>query len=208
MARIFFMMSCQFDGVRIARKFFAVAILGLIASGTGCSREESKPVRTVTRRDAARFIIEARGESLATGCATPFFADVPCSDAGWGWIERLRTDGLTRGCDRPVPSFCPDEVVLRAQGAMFMARAAAGGEGSVPLTYGPDPATGRKYSCDPGKPDLHFKDVHAAEIYCQHVHYLWARGALASAGELYRPADKLTWDELNGFLVKDFKLKP
>src|SRR5262245_277839 len=104
----------------------ATAVLGVACSKekAGAAAEKS----TVSRRDMAKYLIEARGESPATGCTTPFFTDVPCSDAGWGWIEKLRLDELTKGCDPPKPLYCPDRSVTRAQAAMFVSRSATGGE--------------------------------------------------------------------------------
>jgi len=188
---------------------FAVtaALAASFLPSAGCKRSET-PARApnVTRREAARALVKARGESAATGCQTPYFADVPCSDRDWGWIEKLRTDGLTAGCGKPLPSFCPDEYLYRAQAAMFVSRAATGGESSVPVTYGPDPATGRSYSCDPAGPNLRFRDIKSQDIFCQHVHYLWAKGAIAEA-ETYLPAADLTETEFGEMVRKGFEVR-
>ena len=188
-----------------ARMIFGAAALVVIAFvAMRLLRTAGGAADGVTRRDAARFLIEARGEAPATGCTTPFFSDVPCSDAGWGWIEKLRTDKLTHGCNRAMALFCPDTDISRAQLAMMVARSVAGREDAVPLSYGPDPATGRSYSCEPAKPSLHFKDVSPAEIFCQHVHYLWAKGRMADSPDTFAPTRSTTRRELTKFLAAGF----
>ena len=160
----------------------------------------------ISRREAAKALVEARGESPAGGCKEPFFKDVPCADAGWGWIEKLRTDRLTSGCDPSGPRFCPDDPLNRAQTAMMVARAMAGSDAAVPVSYGPDSSTRRSYSCDPGKPALHFKDAAASEIFGRHVHYLWAKGVLAGEKEdSFNPGGTMTRAEMADFLGKSFK---
>jgi hypothetical protein len=80
------------------------------------------PATTVQRRDMARYILRARGESKETGCVSTF-CDVPCSDPDWGWIERFYDDGFTAGCNTgctPLPAYCPNDSVLRNQMALFI----------------------------------------------------------------------------------------
>ncbi len=75
---------------------------------------------TVLRREMAKLIIQARGESPATGCTAPtHFTDVPCSDADWGWIQKLWQDGFTNGCTSSTV-FCPNTGLTRAQMAKFI----------------------------------------------------------------------------------------
>ena len=197
---------------RRARASGAVLVV-VAALGVSCSKEKASsdqaaapPKSGVSRRDVAKYVIQARGESPATGCATPFFTDVPCSDPGWGWIEKMRTDELTKGCDPPKPLFCPDTFVTRAQAAMFVSRSANGGEASVPVTYGPDSVTGRSYSCDAAKPSLHFKDVAPSDIFCQHAHFVWAKGAIPEADN-FRPKDNVTKEEMEDMVRKGFEVR-
>ena len=189
----------------------AAAIFGVSCSKEKASSEQvsakAEPAKIgVTRRDVAKYVIQARGESAATGCTTPFFTDVPCTDPGWGWIEKMRTDELTRGCDPPKPLFCPDTLITRAQAAMFVARSVNGGEARVPATYGPDAATQRSYSCDPAKPSLHFKDVTTSDIFCRHAHFVWARGAIPEA-ENFRATDNVTKEEMEEMVLKGFEVR-
>ncbi|HKF43358.1 MAG TPA: hypothetical protein VKG01_09670, partial [Thermoanaerobaculia bacterium] len=185
----------------------AAAVLGVSCSKEkGSSDQAAAKSSGVTRRDVAKYVIQARGESPASGCTTPFFTDVPCSDPGWGWIEKMRTDELTKGCDPPKPLFCPDASITRAQAAMFVSRSANGGEASVPVSYGPDAVTRRSYSCDAAKPSLHFKDVTTSDIFCQHAHFVWAKGAIPEA-DVFRPKDSVTKAEMDEMVLKGFEVR-
>ena len=183
--------------------FGAAVLVTLMVAATKIPAKKEEAGGAVSRRDAAKALIQARGESPATGCKDPYFKDVPCADAGWGWIEKLRLDRLTSGCDPSGPLFCPDNAMIRAQVAMMVTRSLAGNDDAVPMSYGPDPATKRSYSCDAGKPNLHFKDVTAADIFCKHVHYLWAKNLLA--GDAFAAAGTMTSGEMTEFLAKSFK---
>lgn len=186
------------------RTIFVVAGVVLLVFGASRLLRVKGASAAVTRREAAASVIQARGESPATGCTAPFFTDVPCSDPGWGSIEKLRMDKLTHGCDPARGLFCPDDLLTRAQLAMVVARSVAGSEDAVPLSYGPDPATRRSYSCEAGKLNLHFKDVTTADIFCQHVHYLWAKGRMADSPDTYEPAKSMTRGEMAKFLAAGF----
>ena len=71
---------------------------------------------------------------------------------------------------------------------MFVARAMAGSDAAVPMTYGPDPATGRSYSCNSSNPNLYFTDVAKNDQYCRHTHYLWAKDVNTGVtGNSYQP---------------------
>ncbi len=192
---------------RQGRAIFGVAILTvLVFAAMRIPAKSESSGGAVSRRDAAKALIEARGESPAAGCKEPFFKDVPCSDAGWGWIEKLRTDRLTSGCDPSGPRFCPDEPIFRAQTAIMVAKSVAGSDEAVPVSYGPDPATRRAYSCAAEKPNTHFKDVGAADIFCRYVHYLWARDAIAGKeGDSFGPGGTMTSAEMAEFLGRGFR---
>jgi hypothetical protein len=91
--------------------------------------------------------------------------------------------------------------------ALFVARGlvAPAGGAAVPLTYGPDPVTGRTYSCVAGNADLNFTDVTPADSYCKHVHYLWARGIVSGCSATqYCVAGDVTRGEMARFLSTAF----
>jgi hypothetical protein len=49
----------------------------------------------------------------------------------------------------------------------------------VPVTYGPDPVTGRSYSCNPATPNLFFTDITTSDQFCRHTHFLWAKDVIS-----------------------------
>jgi hypothetical protein len=59
------------------------------------------------------------------------FADVPSSHPYYEDIEILYANGLTAGCVTSPPKFCPDQIMDRAQSAVFMLR------GSLGVDYAP-----------------------------------------------------------------------
>lgn len=59
--------------------------------------------------------------SPAPGAAT--FNDVPTNHPFFQWIEALARAGVTTGCNVSPPLYCPDDLVTRAQMAVFISRA-------------------------------------------------------------------------------------
>ena len=75
------------------------------------------------------------------------------------------------------------------------------------MTYGPEPVTGLSYSCDAGSPNVHFTDVPAADTFCKHVHYLWAKGIISGcSATTYCPTGTVSRDQMAKFLVNAFRL--
>ena len=64
------------------------------------------------------------------------FVDVSPADPLLPWIEALYAAGLTAGCATSAPEFCPDDIVTRAQAAVFVVRGVLGPD------VVPPPATG------------------------------------------------------------------
>ena len=78
----------------------------------------------------------------------------------------------------------------------------------MPLTYGPDPGTGRSYSCSAGSASLHFTDVLVSNVFCRHIHYLWARGIVdGCTATAYCPGQAVTRDAMAKFIANAFGLK-
>ena len=91
--------------------------------------------------------------------------------------------------------------------AMFIARALAGGDSSVPLVY-QDPTTLRIYNCDPPNASLHFSDVAATAGYCRHAHYLWARTVIDGCTlSTYCPTSSISRGQMSKFLANGFALR-
>jgi hypothetical protein len=114
---------------------FADAIQWLADKGItqGCNPPANTmfcPDDRVTRGQMATFLVRAKGYSQI---ADDFFVD----DEGHIFenaINRLRTAGVTQGCNPPTNNrFCPDRSVTRGEMAAFLARAF-----DLPAYNGPD----------------------------------------------------------------------
>ncbi|HTO75190.1 MAG TPA: hypothetical protein VMQ61_03860 [Thermoanaerobaculia bacterium] len=143
--------------------------------------------------------------TFATGVS--LFADVAPTDQGCPAAHYLLALNVANGCSPT--TFCPTPNVTRGEMSIFMARGivAPGGGAAIPNTYGPDPETGRSYSCATGSPNLHFTDVFTSDLFCKHVHFLWARGIIdGCGGTLYCPGAQVTRDAMAKFLSNSFAL--
>ncbi len=70
-------------------------------------------------------VVSATASALTvtvTAPARPSFVDVPVDYAAYLPIETLRWNQVTNGCSANPPMFCPEQMVTRAQMAMFMER--------------------------------------------------------------------------------------
>jgi hypothetical protein len=89
----------------------------------GCGGNNYCPAGPVTRAQMAVFLLRAmHGASYVPPAGTGVrFADVPSTHPFVDWIEQLASEGITSGCGGG--NFCPNEVVTRAQMAVFLVRA-------------------------------------------------------------------------------------
>jgi len=60
------------------------------------------------------------GAAYAPPAAAGIFADVPTYHWAANWIEQLVAEDITTGCGGG--NYCPDDLVTRAQMAVFMVR--------------------------------------------------------------------------------------
>jgi putative hemolysin len=90
----------------------------------GCGGGKYCPLGNVTRAEMASFIVRAVDGVNATSCTGAVFNDVPQGAPHCANIERLRTLGVTLGCETNL--YCPLRDVLRDQMAAFLARAFLG----------------------------------------------------------------------------------
>ena len=70
---------------------------------TGCNppaNDRFCPGDFVPRQQMAAFLIRAKGLTQLFP-ATPSFTDVPASNPFFGYIERLKQQGITTGCNPP-----------------------------------------------------------------------------------------------------------
>jgi hypothetical protein len=210
----------SFADVPRSQPFYA-RIETLLHNGvtTGCSATAYCPTQTVTRDQMAIFLAKVMAEGAANipvsglvngaayNCApggTSLFTDVLPTDAFCRHVHYLARWGVTKGCSPT--QFCPSALVDRGAMAAFMAKGILAPYGA-PVSY-TDAITGLTYSCSPSAPNLHFSDVLATDLFCSHIHYLWARGMIGGCGgSAYCQTGLVTRDTMAKFLVNAFDLK-
>ena len=182
---------CLFDPV--PRINMAIFIARAIAGGAGNLPDRGQ--------------VSGAPYSCTFGTGVSLFTDIAPTDQGCPAAHYLLALNVANGCSPT--AFCTTPNVTRGEMSIFMARGvvAPGGGAAIPNTYGPDPVTGRSYSCAAGSPNLHFTDVFTSDLFCKHVHFLWAKGIIAGCGgTLYCPAAQVTRDAMAKFLSNSFAL--
>lgn len=157
---------------------------------TGCSNDPLKycPEDSVTRAQMAVFLEKGiHGSNVVIPNSNPTFLDT-LNHWAQNWIEALKNDGITSGCGNS--NYCPDQVVTRAQMAIFLLKAIHG------PAYAPPPAYGDKYT-----------DVPADYWAAAWIERLATEGITFGCGTgIYCPDDLVTRAQMAVFLVKAFKL--
>lgn len=110
------------------------------------------------------------------------FTDVPVStNPGdfYYFIETLLHSGTTLGC--AVTAYCPINTVVRAEAAMFVARAMNDGSDAAVPSAGTIDGWG-DYTCTPGGISR-YADVGPTALFCRHVNYMAAHGIIEGCDE-------------------------
>jgi cysteine-rich repeat protein len=188
----------------------------------GCSATQYCPGDRVRRDQMGLFLgraIAGGGANIpvsGTVGASPYnciaggvslFSDIAPGDSTCKAIHYIAAQNVAGGCG--AGAFCPASNVTRAEMGLFVARGLVAplGGGAVPMTYGPDPVTGRSYSCNPASPVLNFTDITTADAFCKHVHYLWAKGIVSGCSTTtpeYCPGGEVSRGEMARFLSNAF----
>jgi predicted outer membrane repeat protein len=159
----------------------------------GCGAGNYCPFSEVNRAQMAIFLLRGKhcGSSYtpsAVGDSTGF-GDVPLSASYAPWVKQLAAEGITAGCGNG--NFCPQQVVNRAQMAIFLLRAVHG------ATYSP-PAVGATTG---------FSDVPLDATYAAWVKQLAAEGVTAGCGGgNFCPLQNVNRAQMATFLVRAFGL--
>ena len=112
------------------------------------------------------------------------FTDVPYNDAFWRYIEAVENAGITSGCR--AGAYCPDNLVTRAEMAIFLVRGSHGG------SFVPPPATGTI-----------FNDVPANHWAGRYIEQLYRDGiTLGCRTGSYCPGDLVKRSEMAIFLTR------
>ncbi len=155
----------------------------------GCGGGNFCPNNPVTRAQMAVFLERGmRGSSFSPPPATGTrFLDVPANAFAAAFIEQLAADGITGGCGGG--NYCPNNLVTRAQMAVFLLRA-ANGAGFVP-----PPATGV------------FSDVPPGSFAANFIEQLAADGITGGCGGgNFCPGAPVTRAQMAVFLVRTFDI--
>ena len=93
----------------------------------GCGNGNFCPESTLTRAEAATFLVRSLGVTTPPPC-TQTFADVQCADSAtkfWAadFISEIYRRGISNGCSVNPLNFCPNDAVRRDQAATFLVRA-------------------------------------------------------------------------------------
>ena len=154
-----------------------------ITAGCSVSPLEYCPDSTTTRGEMAVFIITSMfGANSFSYTTTPYFDDVPSSNAFFKFIQKMADLGLTAGCGSN--DYCPDDPVTRGQMAVFIIQ---GRYGTIPYTYPPTP---------------YFADVPPDSAYFPFVQKMAQLGITAGCRTgYYCPDDPLTRGQMAVFLT-------
>ncbi len=87
---------------------------------TGCGAGNFCPENSLTRKEMAAFIISAIGETGSTVAYNAYFTDV-ANDGFAPLINRMKELGIAAGCG--ASTFCPNDLLTRAQMAVFITTA-------------------------------------------------------------------------------------
>jgi peptidyl-Lys metalloendopeptidase len=160
-----------------------------ITSGCSTSPMMYCPTASVSRAQMAIFILRGmHGSAYVPPVATgTVFSDVSTSTFGAAWIEQFAAEGITSGCGGG--RYCPDDLVTRAQMAIFLLK---GEHGS---SYVPPVATGM------------FSDVPVGSFAADWIEQLANEGVTSGCGGgNYCPNSYVLRDQMAVFLVRAFSL--
>ena len=140
--------SAEFNDVFPGDGFFdAVNLMyekGVTVGCVGGSTPQTRsycPNASVTRAQMAAFIVRPVTGTLTPALynPTPFFSDVPTTDAYFPFVQKMMELGITSGCATGPPAlYCPDNSIPRWQMAVFMVRARLSLNGAA-FSFNPTP---------------------------------------------------------------------
>ena len=149
-----------------------------------------RPGEAVTRDQMAVYVSRALAGgdgNVSDGPSVASFPDVPTSHWAYKYIEYARAKGVVSGY--PTGEYRPGVPLDRAQMAVFIARAMAGGEANVPDSQS----------------SWLFRDVRPDYWARKHIQYLAGEGVVGGyPGGTYRPDTACTRDQMAVFVSRAF----
>jgi hypothetical protein len=180
-----------FSDVTPANPFYDfIETIARNAITSGCGSGKYCPDSGVTRAQMAVFLLKAKhGSGYTPPPATGgVFTDVHPGDFAAAWIEELAEEGITAGCGGG--KYCPNQIVSRAQMAVFILR------GELGSGYVPPPPTGM------------FSDCPLNDPFTPWIEQLADEGVTAGCGNgKFCPNAPNIRGEMAVFLVKAFGLQ-
>ncbi len=148
------------------------------------------PDDVVNRAQMTVFVARALAggdDAVPPGPSSPTFSDVPPDYWAYKYIEYCYAQGIVSGY---WDGYHPNELVNRAQMAVYVARARAGGDENVPA--GPATAT--------------FSDVPIDYWAFKYVEYCHAQGIVQGYGDSYHPEEQVDRAQMAVFIQRAFDL--
>ena len=150
------------------------------------------PDQAVTRAQMSVYVARALAggdAGVPPGPAAATFADVPTGHWAFRYVEYCHDQGVVQGYG---DGYHPDEVVNRAQMAVFVARAMCGGEENVP---------------DPGCSEPVFPDVGCDFWARKHIQFIKAQGVTSGYPDgLYHPEWAVDRAQMAVYVARAFDL--
>jgi hypothetical protein len=170
---------------------FAGYIKNIYCAGitTGCTQNPLNycPNNNVTRMAMAAFIIRAKYGEVFSFEATPHFTDVPDTHPFFKYIQKMKDEGLTTGCNSPAnDQFCPGNTITRQAMAAFIIRATHGES----FTYTPTPWF-------PDVPNTHPFFKYIQKMRDDEITTGYADGT-------FKPGDYITRQAMAAFIARTF----
>jgi trimeric autotransporter adhesin len=154
---------------------------------SGCGGGRFCPDSSITRAEAAVFLLAARDDTPPPAATGTRFQDVPLGFWAGPWIEELAREGVITGCSASPPLYCPNDTLTRAQMAILIVGA---------RHETPPPATGTR-----------FNDVPAGYWAARWIEQLAADGITGGCGGgNFCPDQPITRAEMAVFLATAFHL--
>jgi PKD repeat protein len=148
------------------------------------------PAETVTRAQMAVYMARAiaGGDAyVPDGPPTPTFSDVPPSHWAYKYVEYAVANDIVIGY---WDGYHPNETVTRAQMAVYVSRAMAGGDPFIP----------------DGPPTPTFPDVPTSYWAYKWIEYAYAQGVVQGYWDGYRPEEVVNRGQMAVFVQRAFDL--
>ena len=156
-----------------------------ITSGCGAAPPMYCPSANITRGQMAVFVVRSvMGGDNFSFTTTPYFTDVPSTNAYFPWIQAMRDLNITAGCT--TTRYCPDDSVTRDQMAVFVIRDRLGANTAFSVPQSP-----------------YFSDVPSSNSYFNWIQKMKQIGITAGCGQTtYCPNDPVTREQMAAFIMR------